>query len=134
VEIFELSNSLIKQNTRMFHFGSGLGRLHAKLFVVDKQLSFIGSMNFDPRSANINTEFGMIVDSVPLARELTRVIDLDRLQSAYKLRLRADGQCCEWLTDDDEGRMRVLYEEPDTDASIRLKLMLLAPLVPDELL
>ena len=134
VEVFELSNSLIKQNTRMFHFGSGLGRLHAKLFVVDKQLSFIGSMNFDPRSATINTEFGMIVDSVPLARELTRVIDLDRLQSAYKLRLRADGQCCEWLTDDDEGKMRVLYEEPDTDPSIRLKLMLLAPLVPDELL
>jgi putative cardiolipin synthase len=134
VDLYELSSSRIKQNTRLFHFGSGLGRLHAKLFVVDKQLSFIGSMNFDPRSATINTEFGMIIDSAPLAREMTRVIDLDRLQSAYKLRLSEDGQRCEWLVESDDGKMVVLGEEPDTDASLRLKLWLLRPLVPEELL
>ena len=134
IELYELSSSRIKKNTRLFHFGSGLGRLHAKLLVVDGQLSFIGSMNFDPRSATINTELGAIIDSKPLARELLRVIDLDRLQSAYKVRLAASGVGCEWLTVDEDGKEQVLTEEPDSTFWTKLKLMLLRPLVPESLL
>lgn len=37
--------------------------LHSKAFVVDRELSFIGSMNFDPRSVNINSEGGVYVES-----------------------------------------------------------------------
>jgi hypothetical protein len=32
--------------------------LHSKAMVVDRQRVYIGSMNFDPRSANISTEWG----------------------------------------------------------------------------
>lgn len=35
--------------------------LHAKTMVIDKQFSFIGSYNVDPRSANLNTEVGILV-------------------------------------------------------------------------
>jgi cardiolipin synthase C len=134
VEIYELSNSRIKKNTRVFHFGSGLGRLHAKLFVVDRKVSFIGSMNFDPRSATINTEFGMIVDSPPLARELLRVIDLDRVNSSYRLRLSDDGQRCEWIATNEDGTTSILTDEPDATWLVKLKLFLLRPLVPESLL
>ena len=37
--------------------------LHMKAAVVDRRHVFIGSMNFDPRSAAINTELGAFVDS-----------------------------------------------------------------------
>jgi phosphatidylserine/phosphatidylglycerophosphate/cardiolipin synthase-like enzyme len=35
--------------------------LHAKSFVIDDEIVFIGSYNLDPRSENINTEVGLVV-------------------------------------------------------------------------
>jgi len=46
--------------------------LHTKAFVVDRRYVFIGSFNFDPRSANINTELGVIIDDPELA---SRMVD-----------------------------------------------------------
>jgi len=134
IELFEVSGVRAKRNLRMFHFGESLGRLHAKLLVIDRQVVFIGSMNFDPRSATINTELGAIVDSKPLAREMTRVIDLDRLQSAWTVRLAANGQGLEWVGADETGELAVYTREPDATLWTQLKLWLLRPLVPEELL
>ena len=39
-------------------FGSSGASLHTKAFVVDGELIFVGSFNFDPRSAYLNTEMG----------------------------------------------------------------------------
>lgn len=122
----------MKKNRRLNLFGSSLGRLHAKLAVVDKKTLFVGSMNLDPRSATINTELGAVIHSPELAREMLRIIDIDRLQSAYKLRLGARGGC-EWLSVDDEQEM-VLTDEPDSTAWLRIKTFLLRPLVPESLL
>lgn len=41
--------------------------LHAKTMVIDHHEVFIGSMNFDPRSRDLNTEMGVIADSAGLA-------------------------------------------------------------------
>jgi len=133
VELYELSNMRVKRNRRLFHFGESLGRLHAKLVVIDKRVSFIGSMNFDPRSATINTELGAVIDSPQLARELQRVIDLDRLQSAYRVRFRANGHGLEWLGTDEEGDT-IVDTEPDASLWLRIRTWLLSPLVPEELL
>ncbi len=42
----------------------GLSRssLHAKLMALDEKQVFIGSFNFDPRSAYLNTEIGVIAE------------------------------------------------------------------------
>ncbi|HTD06278.1 phospholipase D family protein [Undibacterium sp.] len=133
VDLYELSRSRLKMNKRPFHFGSSLGRLHAKVVVIDKHLSFIGSMNLDPRSASVNTELGAIIESPALAKELLNIIDIDRLQSAYRVRLSPTGHGLEWLTADDEKEM-ILDKEPDSTPWLRLKLWLLGPLVPEELL
>lgn len=45
--------------------------LHSKTIVVDRRRSFIGSLNLDPRALDINTESGLLIDSKPLANELT---------------------------------------------------------------
>ena len=37
--------------------------LHAKTFAVDQRSIFVGSFNFDPRSAKLNTEMGLVIDS-----------------------------------------------------------------------
>ena len=39
--------------------------------VIDDETVFIGTFNLDPRSANLNTEVGILMDSVELARQLT---------------------------------------------------------------
>ena len=131
VELYELSSSRIKNNERPFLFGKSLGRLHAKLAVIDRTALFIGSMNLDPRSASINTELGAVVVSPALAKELLRVIDIDRLQSAFKVRLRANGRGLEWVSNDGEKEV-VLNQEPDSTPWLRIRSWLLAPFVPVE--
>ena len=133
VDLYEISGSRVKRNRRQNLFGASLGRLHAKLAVIDKRWLFVGSMNFDPRSATINTELGLVIDSPQLAREMLRIIDIDRLQSAYRLRKTANGACCEWLGYDDDAEM-LLTEEPDSSLWQRIKLILLRPFVPESLL
>jgi putative cardiolipin synthase len=51
--------------------------LHAKSMVVDGETVYIGTFNLDPRSANLNTEVGVLVDSKELADQLTRSIERD---------------------------------------------------------
>ena len=131
IDLYELSSSRLKDNKRMFLFGKSLGRLHAKLVVIDRKKIFIGSMNLDPRSATINTELGAVIDSPPLARELTRIIDIDRLQSAYRVRKAPDGSGLQWLTSDGDKEI-VLRQEPDSTPWQRIKLWFLRPLVPEE--
>jgi putative cardiolipin synthase len=133
VDLYEVSGTRVKRNRQENLFGASLGRLHAKLAVVDRNVLFVGSMNLDPRSATINTELGAVIKSPALAREMVRIIDIDRLQSAYRLRLSSDGLRCEWLGQDEGGEM-VLTEEPDSTFWQRLKLRLLKPLVPLSLL
>jgi putative cardiolipin synthase len=99
--------------------------------VIDRQALFIGSMNLDPRSASINTELGAVIKSPQLARELLRVIDIDRLQSAYRVRLAPDGSGSQWLSDDGEKPM-ILTKEPDSTPWLRIKSWLLTPFVPVE--
>ncbi len=132
VDLYEIGASRVQRNRRQNLFGSSLGRLHAKLAVVDRRTIFVGSMNLDPRSATINTELGAVIHSPQLARELVRVIDVDRLESAFRLRLGPDG-ACQWLGSDGENEI-VLNDEPDATWWLRLKPWLLRPFVPESLL
>jgi len=51
--------------------------LHAKSMVIDDELVYIGTFNLDPRSANLNTEVGVLIESRELARQLTASIEQD---------------------------------------------------------
>ncbi|MEO7392716.1 MAG: phospholipase D-like domain-containing protein, partial [Ramlibacter sp.] len=133
VELYEISSSRVKRNMRKNLLGTSLSRLHAKLAVVDRKTIFVGSMNLDPRSATINTELGVVISSPELARELTRVIDIDRLEYAYRVRRTSNGQGLEWVSMDD-GKEMVLTKEPDSSFWLRLKLKLLSPIIPEALL
>lgn len=134
VDVYELSSSRLSRNKRQSGlFGKSMARLHAKLVVIDQRLMFIGSMNLDPRSHCTNTEIGLIIDNPQLARELLRIIDIDKLQSAYRVRLAEPGSVLQWLAGEDEKEM-ALETEPDSTFGLRLRHLLLGPLVPEELL
>lgn len=51
--------------------------LHAKSLVVDHAVAFIGSYNLDPRSENLNTEAGLLIEDERLAEELREEIEGD---------------------------------------------------------
>ncbi|MBT8331211.1 MAG: phospholipase D family protein [Deltaproteobacteria bacterium] len=41
--------------------------LHAKVIIVDRRFVYVGSLNLDPRSIYLNTEFGLIIESPKFA-------------------------------------------------------------------
>ena len=133
VDLYELSPQRTTRNRRLGMFGQSFGRLHAKMTVIDDRTVFIGSMNLDPRSATRNTELGVLVDSPQLAREMERVINITRLQSAYRLRLAPSGSSIQWLTTDGQKEV-ILDTEPESSPAQRLYNFLLGPFVPESLL
>jgi phosphatidylserine/phosphatidylglycerophosphate/cardiolipin synthase-like enzyme len=44
--------------------------VHAKSFVVDDRIAFVGSFNLDPRSENLNTEVGLLIEDPVVTAEL----------------------------------------------------------------
>jgi phosphatidylserine/phosphatidylglycerophosphate/cardiolipin synthase-like enzyme len=51
--------------------------VHAKFFVVDDHISFVGSHNFDPRAKNLNTENAVIIWDDDMADALKHIFDRD---------------------------------------------------------
>jgi cardiolipin synthase C len=75
--------------------------LHAKAMVIDRKRVFIGSMNLDPRSAEINSEMGVIVDSPGLAGELARAMERDMAkENAWRVTLDSAGRV-RWTSGDE---------------------------------
>jgi cardiolipin synthase C len=90
--------------------GSGAS-LHAKTLGVDEARIFIGSFNFDPRAAALNTEMGVLIESPSIAAALAEA--LDRRDIVYEVRLGQDGRL-EWLELGAGGEEIVHRTEPNT--------------------
>lgn len=94
VELHELKPrpNTPRKKKRIIGSGSSRASLHTKSLVFDRERVFIGSFNFDPRSAWLNTELGLIIESRPAAQKVAemadRAMDLD---SSYLLSLRSSG-------------------------------------------
>lgn len=79
------NNQEISKKTKVSLKGLSRSSLHAKLMAIDNKQVFIGSFNFDPRSANLNTEIGVIINSPPLANAVHKTMDENLKKYAYKL-------------------------------------------------
>ena len=134
VKLFELGPELAQKSGGFGDFGASLGRLHAKVAVIDRRLLFVGSMNLDARSAWSNTEAGLLIDSPRLSEAIYALVGRDRNESVYRLRLAADGESIQWVTTAADGKETVLDDEPHSDWLLRLKLRLLEPFASEDLL
>jgi cardiolipin synthase C len=92
--------------------GSSNSSLHAKTFSVDRSRVFIGSFNFDPRSARLNTEMGFVIDSPALAQTMADRLARNLPARAYEVRLSEAG-ALQWL-EQRNGEEIVHEEEPGT--------------------
>jgi phosphatidylserine/phosphatidylglycerophosphate/cardiolipin synthase-like enzyme len=55
--------------------------VHAKSLVVDDRIAFVGSFNLDPRSENLNTEVGLVIEDTHVASALKEEILRDASSS-----------------------------------------------------
>ncbi|HSU20542.1 MAG TPA: phospholipase D family protein [Variovorax sp.] len=86
-------------------FGSSDSSLHAKTFSVDRERVFIGSFNFDPRSAHLNTELGFVIDSPALASGIEDAFTRHIPAQSYAVKLDAQGRLY-WLASTPDGVVR----------------------------
>lgn len=91
----------------------GLSRssLHAKLMALDEKQVFIGSFNFDPRSAYLNSEIGVLLNSPTLAKSVHQTMDANLSKYAYRLVLDAQNNI-NWRVVNSKGEERVFVKEP----------------------
>ncbi|MGR4869808.1 phosphatidylserine/phosphatidylglycerophosphate/cardiolipin synthase family protein [Variovorax sp. LARHSF232] len=114
---------------------ASLGRLHAKLAVVDGRWLSVGSMNMDRRSAHSNTEMALIIDSPALAGQVLALLQAERLPFSYQVR-NGGGEGArglQWVWQDGD-RETVLAREPALNWGRRLRLSMLSMVVDEELL
>jgi len=132
VRLFELRRSAeaIGAAPRSEHgsgrLGSSGSSLHAKTFAVDGTRVFVGSYNFDPRSAKLNTELGFVIDSPELTRTIAATFERAVPGNAYEVQLTASGELC-WIERGTAGELRHAVE-PGTRWWQRMSLRLLGML------
>ncbi len=114
-EVFELrARPDMPEGASLMQFLTGSqSSLHAKTFAVDDERIFIGSFNFDPRSAALNTEMGFLIDSPAIARALSRA--LDQSETFYRVTA-APGGAITWTETTAGGEVATFDREPNTSA------------------
>jgi cardiolipin synthase C len=93
ITIYELRRAADRSSPRPAASGGSSGAsLHAKTFAVDRARVFVGSFNFDPRSAKLNTEMGFVIESPELARQIGELFRTVVPADAYDVRLSENGR------------------------------------------
>ena len=100
-----------ESETQLKPLGLSGASLHAKTFAIDEQRIFIGSFNFDPRSAMLNCEMGFLIDSPAMARQISANFDGPLDKVSYRPVLSADDRMT-WLETDGDGKVRIWQQEP----------------------
>jgi putative cardiolipin synthase len=101
IDLYELRpDAKIKAEVDTPPVVSGFVGLHAKAAVVDRSRVFIGSFNLDPRSRDLNTEMGILVDSPELGEELAQKIEyLMQPENSWRVQLDENGKVI-WVSHD----------------------------------
>lgn len=101
--------------------------MHTKLILIDRRYLFIGSLNLDPRSIQINAEMGVFIDSKEMAIALLADSEKNLSTLNYRVLVNEDNGL-EWHTTIG-GEKVVETSEPQTTAWTRFKawFMKIAP-------
>lgn len=94
--------------------GTDRASLHTKNFTIDGEIGFIGSFNFDLRSAYLNTEMGLLFEDAAITAELDRAFERGtRPEKSYEVYL--EGSALRW-----HDGTRALTREPRASRSRRI--------------
>jgi putative cardiolipin synthase len=142
VELYEL-----KPNPDQYRYwdrtrlgSSSRGALHAKTFIVDRKVVFVGSFNLDPRSFKLNTENGIVVRSAQLGAQAARLFERGTsAEDAYRVEILGDSPVSEewhglvWITAEN-GRETRYYLDPMTGFWQRFSVRILSWFAPESML
>ena len=110
-------NLIINKKTSLAKVHSSL---HSKAMVFDEKTVFVGSFNLDPRSATINTEGGLYVESPALAKKiLAYMSEGAKPENSYRVVLDKNGDLV-WVAETD-GKQEVYHTDPHTSGWDRLQ-------------
>ena len=131
-ELRRMPGTVHKKEQSPGPFGSSGSSLHAKTFVVDARRVFVGSFNFDPRSAHLNTELGLVIDSPELATQIESTFLALVPQLAYGVKLDQNGKIY-WIEQPNNNEIRH-DTEPNTTWYGRMGVWVLSILPIESLL
>jgi len=113
LELFEIRPDAVSVKKRLFSAKSRAS-LHTKVMVFDKKSALIGSVNMDQRSAAINTESFVYVESPELAAQVAAYMEKGvRPENSYKVVLDDDGDLV-WITEVDGAEVRYRTDPEST--------------------
>ncbi len=119
VRIYEVRPDADVSGTEFIDASGAKATLHTKAFIVDDKEVFIGSFNFDPRSANLNTELGVIIRDPELALLYSVLIDEALRDQTFEVFLNDAGKI-RWRGH--KGGEEIIYDkEPETTWGQRTK-------------
>ena len=98
--------------------------LHAKSFVIDKKITYIGSLNFDSRSISENTEMGVVIYSSDIGTGVSNWFFDTNKEIAFKLQLKDN--TINWIESDENGLDSRVSKEPNTTWWGRFKFKILS--------
>jgi putative cardiolipin synthase len=102
--------------------GSSRASLHTKAVVVDRRLAYVGSFNFDPRSAQLNTESGVLIDDPRFAAAVLAQYEA-AIAPARSWRVHLVDGRMRWTSEVD-GRELTVDHEPDASLGRRMTALL----------
>ncbi|WP_198341798.1 phospholipase D family protein [Oceanisphaera avium] len=114
---------------------SSKASLHAKTLVFDRKTLFIGSLNLDPRSLNLNTEIGVVINSERLAEYVSGVFLNELPEHAWRLHINKDSRpLLNWLDESDPNAIIRYHHEPEASLWSRIRARLFGYLPIDAFL
>jgi putative cardiolipin synthase len=123
--------------------GSSGAALHAKTFILDRKVLFVGTLNLDPRSVWYDTQNGIVVRSEALAEQAARLFEESTsLRRAFKVTLKSSTEAngspsadnrLEWITEENGKEVRY-FHEPETGLWRRMTLEILSLFAPEKML
>lgn len=114
VELYELkAHSKTKASRSLRRGAKAKSGLHAKTYILDRKEVFIGSFNFDQRSANINSEVGVIYLIPEMASHIAKnIFDLGIREHTYKVEILTEDKI---LGDNHFSKGQVIWIEFEKD-------------------
>lgn len=103
VEIYELrADAAFAERFKAELSEASFLSFHAKVIIFDQSAVYVGSLNLDPRSRELNTEIGVLIENKHLAETLTKDFEVDLLiENAWRVELNDDNNVIWRSTGDD---------------------------------
>lgn len=118
--------------SRMGITSAGRLGLHGKVYIFDRRVMFVGSMNLDPRSVDLNSELGVLFESRELADLFVTNLMREMPEVAYRVTL-DEKKKMRWETREDDKDV-VLTSEPEASGWKTFSSGFLGLFVPESLL